>query len=77
MANKTIDTIVRELQKTVGLVKVVLFPDVPPGISLEALKQEYGLAALRLKTQNGVYKPTEIDTALQTIYDDLTASVYG
>lgn len=70
----TVNTIIQELQKSVRYTNVVLSPEVPPGASLEALKQEYTNAREKL---NGEYTPDHIKQALGNIYDTLDKIVWG
>ena len=72
--NNHIDEIVEELTRMVGFRKVVLWPEVPPGASLNALLQAYKEAGLRLKDR---YLSANVNYALDRIYQELNSEVFG
>ena len=69
-----IDEIVEELRRMVGFRKVVLWPEVPPGASLNALLQAYKEAGQRLKDN---YLPANVDYAVGRISEELNSEVFG
>ncbi|MBI3035780.1 hypothetical protein HYY71_05655 [Candidatus Woesearchaeota archaeon] len=71
---RDIGEIVKELQSIVGIREVAIWPDVPPGTSLEALREAYKNAGLGLRRK---YLPVKINLALEAIYRDLERQVYG
>ena len=69
-----IDEIVEELQRIVGFRKVVIWSEVPPGASLNALLQAYKEAGQRLK---GKYLPANVDYVVSRISEELNSEVFG
>ena len=73
MNERHINDIITELKSRVGRVDPVLHPDVPPGMSLIALKEAYSIAASNI----GGYSVGDISVALIRINRELEDRVYG
>lgn len=69
-----IGDIIEELHRKVGIREVPYWSEVPPGASLEALKEDYEEAASKLKKK---YPSSTVDGALGKIYEALTREAFG
>lgn len=78
MEQNQIEKIVDELHRSVGPRHVVFWPEVPPGMSLQAASQAYQTAGEALKqTHPHTYAHEDVERALGTIYEKLNEGVHG